>query len=126
MLLLTDTINVLALAYLGDAVFEIYIRNMLIKRGICKVKNLQEEAIKYVSAKYQAQFLDELIKNNFLKVDELEIVKRARNHKSHSSKTTDIVTYKKSTGLECLIGSLYLNKKYDRINQIMEFLTNKK
>ena len=70
-------VNVLALAYLGDSVYEIYIREHLIKKGIEKVKTLQEEATKFVSAKSQASFLKKMIENNFLTDDELSIVYRA-------------------------------------------------
>lgn len=111
--------NNLVLAYLGDAVFELYIREHLINKGISKVKDLQEESIKYVSAKSQVQILKTLIEKNLLTEEELDIVKRGRNAESHKSKTTDIITYHKSTGFECLIGYLYLNNK-TRLNKIME------
>jgi ribonuclease-3 family protein len=114
-------INVLALAYLGDSVYEIYIRNFLISKGLEKVKLLQEEAVKYVSAKSQAAFLTKMIENNFLTEEELSIVYRARNHKgSRHPKHTDIITYKYSTGFEALIGYLYLENKNDRIKEIMK------
>ena len=116
-------INVLTLAYIGDAVYEIYIRKFLIDKNIVKVNLLQKEAIKYVSAKNQAKFLNSMLDNNFLSEDEIDIVKRARNHKSHSSKSTDIITYKKSTGLEALIGFLYLNNNKTRIDEIMKYIT---
>lgn len=114
-------INVLALAYLGDSVYEIYIREYLIKKGIEKVKNLQEEAVKFVSAKNQASFLKKMIDENFFTEEELSIVYRARNHKgSRHPKHTDIITYKYSTGFEALIGYLYLEKKEDRIKKIVK------
>lgn len=115
-------INVLALAYLGDAIYEIYIREYLIKQNIVKVNLLQKEAIKYVSAKNQAKFLTEMIESNFLTENEIDIVKRTRNHKSHASKSTDIITYKYSTALEALIGYLYLEKNTSRIDEIMNFI----
>ena len=114
--------NNLVLAYLGDAVYELYIREYLINKGICKVNDLQTESLKYVSAKSQSVHLERLINNNFLTEDEIEIVKRGRNMSSHRSKTTDIITYKRSTGLECLIGNLKINNNNDRINEIMEFI----
>ena len=113
--------NVLALAYLGDSVYEIHIRNFLISKGLEKVKLLQEEAVKYVSAKSQAAFLTKMIEDNFLTEEELSIVYRARNHKgSRHPKHTDIITYKYSTGFEALIGYLYLENKQDRIKEIMK------
>ena len=114
--------NNLVLAYLGDAVYELYIREYLISKGFCKVNDLQNESLKYVSAKSQSEHLERLINNNFLTEEEIEIVKRGRNMSSHRSKTTDIITYKRSTGLECLIGNLKINNNNDRINEIMEFI----
>lgn len=115
-------VNNLVLAYLGDAVYELWIREYLINKGLVKVNDLQVESLKYVSAKNQAMFLNKLLENNILSEDEIDIVKRGRNAKSHSKKNIDIVTYKKSTGLECLIGSLKVNNNIDRINEIMNFI----
>lgn len=114
-------LNPLALAYLGDSVYEVYIRKNLIDKGYVKVNDLSKEAIKYVSAKSQTDLLNKLIDKNFLTEDELEIVRRGRNAKSHKApKNTDIVTYKYATGFECLIGYLYLQKNNDRINKIIK------
>lgn len=108
----------LVFAYLGDAVYELYIREYLIKSGVKKVSALQKATIEYVSAKAQSEILSKLMDNNVLTQDEVDIVKKGRNAHSHSSKTTDIVTYKRSTGFECLIGYLYLNNKA-RLDEIM-------
>ena len=89
--------NNLVMAYLGDAVYELFIREYLINKGICKVKDLQNESIKYVSAVSQRRILEELIDYNFLTDEEIEIVNRGRNASSHPSKTTDIIT---STNIE--------------------------
>lgn len=117
-----DNINVLALAYLGDSVYELFIREFLLNKGIAKVNDLQKEAISYVSARKQSEYLVLMIENNFFKEEEINIIKRARNHKSHASKTTDIRTYKNSTGLEALIGYLYLKDDEKRIKEIMEYI----
>lgn len=115
-----ETINIIALAYLGDSIFDLYIREKLINKGIQKVELLQQEATKYVSAKGQAKFLTYLIDNNLLTEKELDIVKRGRNNKrSNHPKNTDIITYKLSTGLEALIGYLYLSNKKERIIEIL-------
>ena len=74
-------LNSLALAYVGDASYELYIRKYLVSKGNYKVNDLQKSAVNYVSAKAQSNFLDNLIKDDFLNTEELEIVKRARNHK---------------------------------------------
>lgn len=114
--------NILVLAYLGDAVYEVYIRKYLIKKGICKVDKLSKEAIYYVSAKGEDRIIKDMIKNNFLTEQELQIYKRGRNHKSHKSpKNTDIITYKSSTGFEAIIGYLYLNNK-ERLKEFINYI----
>ena len=76
--------------------------------------------IKYVSAKGQANILNNLIDNNHLTEEELEIVKRGRNYKRSSHpKHTDIITYKYSTGFEALIGYLYLSNNQNRLTEIL-------
>lgn len=117
--------NNLVLAYLGDAVFELHIRNYLINSGIGKVNELQTASLNYVSAKSQRRILEDLINENYLTEDEIVIVNRGRNASSHSSKTTDIITYKKSTGFECLIGYLYKNN-IERCNEILNHITTRK
>ena len=115
--------NSLVLAYLGDSVYELYVREYLVNKNICKVNDLQKEAVKYVSAKAQEEFLLNLIDNNILTEAELDIVKRARNHKNnHRPKYSSIITYKNATGLEALIGYLYLNDKKIRIDDIMDYI----
>lgn len=116
-----DEINVLVLAYLGDTIYEDYIRKYLINKGISNVNLLQKEAINYVSAKAQAKFLKDLMGNDFFYEDEINVIKRARNHKSGSHpKNCDIVTYKYATGLEALIGYLEISNKRGRIDDIMK------
>ncbi|MDD4607844.1 MAG: ribonuclease III domain-containing protein [Bacilli bacterium] len=117
--------NVLALAYLGDSVYEIYIREYLLNKGIEKVNELQKESVKYVSARGQSKYLKDMMDSNLLTEEELSIVYRARNHKGSSHpKNTDIVTYKYATGLEALIGWLYLENNQDRIDEIMNYILN--
>lgn len=109
----------LVYAYLGDAVYEVYIREYLINKGIKKVKDLQQETVKYVSAKAQSEILHNLENKNIFTNEEIDIIKRGRNSHSHNSKNVDIVTYKESTGFECLIGYLYQNNK-ERLDEIMK------
>ena len=106
-------------AYLGDAVYELYVRKYLIDKGISNVHDLQTKSIEYVSAVSQRRILEELIKKEFLTKEEIEIVNRGRNADSHKSKTTDVITYHKATGFECLIGFLYQNNK-ERLEEVME------
>ena len=115
--------NIIALAYLGDAVYEVYVRKYLIDSGIVKVEKLQNEAIRYVSAKGQCKLVTYLIDNNILNDKEVDIYKRGRNYKrSNHPKNTDIITYKMSTGFEALIGYLYINDYIDRLNYIMDYI----
>lgn len=118
-----NLINVITLAYLGDAVYETYVREYLIRNGIAKVEELQNEAIKYVSAKSQCKILTYLVGNNLLTDMELDIVKRGRNYKRASHpKNTDIITYKMSSGFEAMIGYLYLNGDKGRLDEIMNYI----
>lgn len=111
--------NILVLAYLGDSVFELYIRNYLIEK-FAKVNTLQKEAIKIVSAKGQASLVKNLMDNNILTEEELNVFNRGRNAKcAHHPKNTDIITYKHATGFEALIGYLYLENK-KRLEEIMK------
>lgn len=113
-------INVLVLAYLGDTIYENYVRRFLINKGIGNVNDLQTESINYVSAKSQAKFLNMLMEESFLTEEEIGVVKRARNNTSRSHpKNCDIVTYKHATGLEALIGYLDLVDNKNRIDEIM-------
>lgn len=113
-------INVLVLAYLGDTIYENYVRRHLISLGINHVNDLQTRAVSYVSAKNQAKFLQTLIDQDFFTEDELSVIRRARNYKSSSHpKNCDIVTYKHATALEAVIGYLDLSQKQDRINEMM-------
>jgi len=115
--------NSLVYAYIGDSVYETHIRKYLINQKISKVNELQKESVKYVSASSQAKIISTLIENNILTEEELEIYKRARNHKSnHKPKSTDIVSYKCATGLEAIIGYLYLNNQFERIDIIMNHI----
>ena len=118
-----NCINIVTLAYLGDAIYEVYIRKYLIEKGIAKVEDLQKEAINYVSAKSQCRILNSLLDNNILTEEEIGIVKRGRNYKRSSHpKNTDIITYKMSTGFESLIGYLYLDNKIERIEEILKYI----
>ena len=117
----TNQINSLVLAYLGDSIYELYVRSYLIKKGINKVNDLQNEAKNFVSAKSQCKFLTSMLENDFLTEEEKTVIMRERNHKvSRHPKNTDLMTYKYSTGFEALIGYLHLEGQNDRIKEIMK------
>lgn len=106
-------------AYMGDAVYEAFIREYVIKQGMCKNGLLHKKSIKYVSANGQVKILKEI--EDFLSEEELDIVRRGRNANPHShAKNADIVDYKYATGFEALIGFLYLTDEKQRLNEILE------
>lgn len=115
-----EEMNVLVLAYLGDSIYEGYIRETLIKRGISNVKDLQKESLNYVSAVSQAKIIQDLIEDNFFNEEELNLIKRGRNHKNtRHPKSCDAITYRYATAFETLIGYLYLKNNSDRIKEIV-------
>ena len=111
--------STLVWAYMGDAVYEKFIREYVIRQGLCKNGLLHKKSIKYVSAKGQSQILKEI--EDFLTDEEKDIVRRGRNSNPHSTaKNADIVEYKYATGFEALIGWLYLNEKEERLEEILK------
>lgn len=117
-----ELINPLALAYLGDGVFEVYVREYLIvEKNITKPDLLQKEAIQFVSAKAQAAFMKEAIMNAWVSEDEIGIYKRGRNAKcTRVMKNTSVITHNQSSGFEALIGHLYLSNNEERIKEIFD------
>lgn len=117
-----DEVNMmspLTWAYVGDAVYELYIRNYLVNSTNLKPHKLHIETIKYVKAKSQANILEKL--DNFLTEEEKEIVRRGRNTKNHHlPKNADVNDYMYSTAFEALIGYLYLTKENNRLNEILK------
>lgn len=106
-------------AYIGDAVYELYIRNYFINTTKLKPHKLHIESIKYVKAKAQAEILEELMDN--LTEKEQEIVKRGRNAENHHlPKNATVQEYMYSTAFEALIGYMYLTKQDDRLKEILD------
>ncbi|MGM9533121.1 Mini-ribonuclease 3 [Intestinibacter sp.] len=114
------TMSPLVLAYLGDTVYESYIREHLIRQNINrKVNDLHKSAIQYSKAKAQATIIHEL--QDELTEEEMRIFKRGRNQKPHTSpKNADIIDYKCATGFEALIGYLYLSEDRERLEYIVQ------
>ena len=111
-----NLVNPLVLAYIGDAIYELKIRSMLVYSKINKVNDLQKECTKYVSAKGQAYYIDKLINNNIL--NDVEVDAKVNSHPSN----TDIITYKCATGLEAIFGYLYLTCSYERIDELVKYI----
>ncbi|NMA89724.1 MAG: ribonuclease III [Amphibacillus sp.] len=115
----------LALAYMGDAIYEVHVRNYLIRHHYAKVNDLHQAAIKYVSAKAQAKVLREWLDSGILDEEELSIVRRGRNAKAGSvPKNTDVMTYRYSTAFEALLGFLYYAKYEQRLQELMQLAIN--
>ena len=106
-------------AYVGDAVYELYIRTHLVNKTNLKPHKLHIEAIKYVKAQSQAQALKKIEVN--LTEKEKEIVRRGRNTENHHvAKNSNVADYAQSTAFEALIGYLYLTKQDNRLFEIMK------
>lgn len=113
-------LNSLALAYMGDAVFEIYVRRHLLQSGRVRPHYLHREGTKYVSAKAQCQTLFQLMDQGLLTDDEMAVVLRGRNAKSGTvPKNTDVQTYRHSTAFEALMGYLYLTGQVERLEELI-------
>ena len=105
----------LTLAYLGDALMSVKVREYLIAQGITKPQELQRHSVRYVSAKAQASYISQLLEEGWFRSEEEVLYKRGRNAKSLTvPKNTEVVTYKMATGLEALWGYLYLANKQER------------
>lgn len=108
----------LALAYIGDAVYEVFVRTYLIQQGTHKVNHLHKESIGFVSAKAQAEFVKMLVAS--FSIEEEAVYKRGRNAKSATvPKNADMTDYRMATGFEALIGYLYLKNHQDRLIEIL-------
>ena len=114
-------INPLVLAYIGDSVFEVYVRTKVVNDGMLKTNKLHRLSTEYVKAKAQAEALIRIAEN--LSEDELDIVRRGKNANSNTiPKNADVADYKKATALEALIGYLFLSDKYERLNEIIDLI----
>lgn len=113
-------ISALTLAYLGDTVYESYIREYLIRSCIfTKINDLHKQAIRYVNANSQSKAIKGL--EGELNEDELAVFKRGRNHKKNTAaKNAKIIDYRHATGFEALIGYLYLLGDIDRLEYIVK------
>ena len=113
-----NLLSPLTWAYIGDAVYELYIRTNLVNKTKLKPHKLHIESIKYVKAKAQADILKELME--ILTDEEKDIVRRARNAENHHlPKNADPEDYMYSTAFEGLIGYLYLTKQDERLKEIL-------
>lgn len=123
------TINTTALAYIGDAVYEIYVRKHVLESSCngsesvsfgAHVDALHKRSVRYVRAGSQAEAIKAMMNSGFLSDEEMSMAKRARNHKSASKpKNADAMDYKYATAFETLIGYLYLEDRGERLDEII-------
>lgn len=108
----------LTLAYVGDSVYELFVRHRLLELGQVKVGDLHRAAVGYVRAQAQADALAEI--HPQLTADEQEVVRRGRNAKGHAPpKGSDAAEYAAATAFETLLGFLYLSGREERLSQIL-------
>ena len=118
-----DMMSPLIWAYVGDSVYELYIRTHLVNTTKLKPHKLHIESIKYVKAKAQAEILEKL--TEILTDQEKEIVRSGRNAENHHlPKNATIQDYMYSTAFEALIGYLYLTKQDERLKEVLELCIN--
>ena len=114
-------LNVTTLAYVGDAAYELMIRQTLVEYRAKDAGMLHHEAIKFVSSTGQATIAKKLCESGFLTEEEEKLLKRARNHRTTSRpQNADPKKYKWATGFEALIGFLYLAEDDERLKAVME------
>ena len=117
-----ELLNGIALAYIGDAIYEVFVREYLLDKGLTKPAMLQKNATKFVSAKAQAKISSAMDEVDFLTEYELTYFKRGRNaHSKTTAKNTDVVTYRISTGFEAVVGILHLTQQKERLQEFWDF-----
>ncbi len=116
--------NGLSYAYLGDAVYEVMIREYLIDKNIFNIKKLHNLAVKFTNAKSQSLAIEELILTKQLTIEEEDYFKLGRNSSAkQGKKTATVKEYKYATGLESLLGYLYINNE-QRFKEITNKIIN--
>lgn len=109
----------LTLAYIGDALYDLIIRTVVVERANRAANELHKRTVKYVKAQAQARMIEALLEE--LTEEELAVYKRGRNANAHSIPKNAVASdYRKATGLEALIGYLYLMDRLDRVLQLVK------
>ena len=110
----------LTLAYVGDGVYELFVREYIVSNGNCPVKKLHSRAVEFVRCEFQAKVLSEVLMPLFTQ-EEMEICLRGRNaHISHVPKNSSVADYHAATAFECVFGYLYLSGRLDRLQMFFE------
>ena len=113
------TYSPLTLAYIGDAIYELVIRTILVEKGNTQVNKLHQRASKLVKASAQSEIIEKL--KPYLTEEEMGIFKRGRNAKSFTmAKNASMSDYRRATGFEALMGHLYLTEQWDRMLELIK------
>lgn len=115
------TLSPLSFAFVGDAYMSLVIRRMLLEKGDMPVNKFHKASVKYVSADAQAAVHDALLEKDFLTEEEKEVMHRGKNHAHPTGRGANYASYKRATGLESLLGFLYMTGKIERADEIIRF-----
>ena len=116
-----DSYSPLTLAYIGDCVYELTIRTLLVNKGNAPVNKLNKKASDLAKAPTQSKMISMLVENELLTGEELAVYKRGRNAKSYTSaKNASISDYRRATGFEALMGYLYMSGRYERMCELIK------
>ena len=115
------TLSPLSFAFVGDAYMSLVIRRMLLEKGDMPVNKFHKASVKYVSADAQAAVHDALLEKDFLTEQEKEVMHRGKNNAHPTGRGANYASYKRATGLESLLGFLYMTGKIERADEIIRF-----
>ena len=116
-----EQLHSLSLAFLGDAVFELAVRQRIFQKGIVKLHQLNKETVRYVRADAQAKLV--FLIEPLLTEEEADVLRRGRNAKSrHFSRGSSVVEYRHATALEALMGYLFVQNRQQRIDELMDIM----
>ncbi len=120
-------LNGLSLAYMGDCIYELYIREFILKMGYNKVKDLHKNAVNFTSGEAQAFIIHSMLSENMLTEEELTVFKRGRNsHINSVRKNIKLQDYLDATGFEALLGYLYLDNQKERLEELINYSIEKR
>ena len=110
----------LTLAYIGDAVYELIIRSMIVTEGNAPVNKMHKRSSSLVKAETQAEYIKYMLENELLNEEEMRIYKRGRNAQSYTkAKNASVTDYRMATGFEALVGYLYLSGQNERMLELV-------
>ena len=120
-----EQMQALTLAYIGDSIYDIMSREYVMKNHLGKINDLHRTVSTLVSARAQAIFMKNILENNILTDIEESIYIRGKNQKNNSkAKNASIMEYKLATGLEAVFGYLYLEKNFERLEEMFNYIIN--